>query len=179
MVLFVPSESAFQTSPLQCLHPFPPQSGSLFGSTRNPRPPNGLQKITDIIRSAHGEGTFLCNTQHFFLICGCSTPAIWRKVELEPRQQFYYSQKPYFHQHYGEAIQVFARFLDESRGWVEDNIDTCCHCAYCYDMSKWDSQDRHYCAALPTTAPGLRRAVSWIGGFSGGSRSPWPLTGIR
>ena len=152
MVLFVPAESAFQTSPLQYRHPLPAQSGSPFGSTRNPRLPNGLQKITGIIRSAHGGGTFLRDTQHFFLLPSGSTPAIWRRAEPEPRQQFYYSREPYYHQHYGEAIQVFAHFLDKSRDWVENNIDTCCYCAYCYDMSKWDSQDRHYCTALPTTA---------------------------
>ena len=64
LVLFVPAESAFQTSPLQCLRTLPTQSGSLFGSDRNPSPSNGLQKSTGIIRSVHGGGTFLRDTQH-------------------------------------------------------------------------------------------------------------------
>lgn len=54
-------------------------------------------------------------------------------VELEPRQQFYYGRELYYHRRYKEAVQVFERFLDEGRGWMENNIDACCHCAYCYE----------------------------------------------
>ena len=54
-------------------------------------------------------------------------------VELEPRQQFYYGRELYYHQRYEDAIQVFERFLDEGRGWVENNIDACCQCACCYE----------------------------------------------
>lgn len=53
-------------------------------------------------------------------------------VELEPRQQFYYGRELYYHQRYEEAVRVFEQFLDEGRGWVENNIDACCHCSYCY-----------------------------------------------
>lgn len=56
-----------------------------------------------------------------------------RGVELEPRQQFYYGRELYYHQRYEQAVQVFERFLEEGRGWVENNIDACCHCAYCYE----------------------------------------------
>ena len=56
-----------------------------------------------------------------------------RGVALEPRQQFYYGRELYYHQRYEEAVQVFERFLDGGRGWVENNIDACCHCAYCYE----------------------------------------------
>ncbi len=52
---------------------------------------------------------------------------------LEPRQQFYYGRELYYHQRYEEAAQVFGEFLEEGRGWVENNIDACCHCAYCYE----------------------------------------------
>ncbi len=52
-------------------------------------------------------------------------------TQLEPRQQFYYGRELYYHQRYEEALRVFERFLDEGRGWVENNIDACCHCAYC------------------------------------------------
>lgn len=52
---------------------------------------------------------------------------------LEPRQQFYYGRELYYHQRYEEAVRVFERFLGEGRGWVENNIDACCHCAYCYE----------------------------------------------
>ena len=54
-------------------------------------------------------------------------------AELEPRQQFYYGRELYYHQRYEEAVQTFERFLSEGRGWVENNIDACCHCAYCYE----------------------------------------------
>ena len=29
-------------------------------------------------------------------------------------------------------MAVFERFLEENRGWVENNIDACCHCSYCH-----------------------------------------------
>ncbi len=54
-------------------------------------------------------------------------------VELEPRQQFYYGRELYYHQRYEDAVRVFELFLDEGRGWVENNIDACYHCAYCYE----------------------------------------------
>ena len=54
-------------------------------------------------------------------------------VELEPRQQFYYGRELYYHSRWEEALSVFQRFLDEGRGWVENNIDACCHCAYCLE----------------------------------------------
>lgn len=55
-------------------------------------------------------------------------------AELEPRQQFYYGRELYYHRRYGEAARVFERFLVEGRGWTENNIDACCHCAYCYEQ---------------------------------------------
>ena len=57
-----------------------------------------------------------------------------RGTELEPRQQFYYGRELYYHQRYAQAVKVFELFLDEGRGWVENNIDACCHCAYCYEQ---------------------------------------------
>lgn len=55
-------------------------------------------------------------------------------TELDPRQQFYYGRELYYHQRYEQALQIFERFLDEGRGWRENNIDACCHCAYCYEQ---------------------------------------------
>ena len=52
--------------------------------------------------------------------------------ELEPRQQFYYGRELYYHKRCEEALTVFEAFLEEGRGWVENNIDACCHCAYCH-----------------------------------------------
>lgn len=51
--------------------------------------------------------------------------------ELDPRQQFYYGRELYYHRRYEEALAVFERFLAEGRGWVENSIDACCHCACC------------------------------------------------
>ncbi len=53
--------------------------------------------------------------------------------ELEPRQQFYYARELYYHRRWEDALSVFERFLAEGRGWIENNIDACCHCAYCRD----------------------------------------------
>lgn len=50
---------------------------------------------------------------------------------LEPRQQFYYGRELYYHQRWEEALAVFEKFLAEGRGWLENCIDACCHCAYC------------------------------------------------
>ena len=54
-------------------------------------------------------------------------------VELDPRQQFYYGRELYYHRRYEEALEVFRRFLAEGRGWVENEIDACCHCACCLE----------------------------------------------
>ena len=51
--------------------------------------------------------------------------------KLEPRQQFYYGRELYYHQRWEDALEVFEQFLKEGRGWVENNIDACCLCAYC------------------------------------------------
>ena len=52
--------------------------------------------------------------------------------ELDPRQQFYYGRELYYHRRWKEALEVFEQILKEGRGWVENNIDACCHCAYCH-----------------------------------------------
>nr|WP_325232947.1 glycosyltransferase family 2 protein [uncultured Oscillibacter sp.] len=54
--------------------------------------------------------------------------------ELEPRHQFYYGRELYYHQRWEEALAVFERFLADGGGWVENNIDACCHCAYCHEQ---------------------------------------------
>ncbi len=54
-------------------------------------------------------------------------------AELDPRQQFYYGRELYYHQQWKEALAVFEQFLADGRGWIENNIDACCHCAYCHD----------------------------------------------
>lgn len=51
---------------------------------------------------------------------------------LDPRQQFYYGRELYYHKRYAEALEVFASFLEQGGGWLENVIDACAHCAYCY-----------------------------------------------
>lgn len=59
-------------------------------------------------------------------------------VVLDPRQQFYYGRELYYHKRFEDAIRVFEAFLDEDAGWVENKIDACKHCAYCYYGLKKD-----------------------------------------
>lgn len=51
---------------------------------------------------------------------------------LEPRQQFYYGRELYYHKRYREALDVLEGFLEEGLGWVENNIEACRQCAYCW-----------------------------------------------
>lgn len=53
-------------------------------------------------------------------------------VVLDPRQQFYYGRELYYHKRYGDAITVFEKFLDEADAWLENKIDACRHCNFCY-----------------------------------------------
>lgn len=52
--------------------------------------------------------------------------------KLDPRQKFYYGRELYYHKRYADAVQVFEQFLDSNEGWVENVIDACAQCAYCY-----------------------------------------------
>ena len=59
--------------------------------------------------------------------------------KLEPRMQFYYGRELYYHKRYEDAVIVFKNFLDNKQGWIENNIDACCHLAYCqYQLGKED-----------------------------------------
>lgn len=53
-------------------------------------------------------------------------------VPLNPREQFYYGRELYYHKRYEDALSVLEAFLDSGQGWLENNIDACCHCAYCH-----------------------------------------------
>lgn len=53
-------------------------------------------------------------------------------IALNPREQFYYGRELYYHKRYQDAVETFETFLDSGLGWIENNIDACCHCAYCY-----------------------------------------------
>lgn len=53
-------------------------------------------------------------------------------IPLVPREQFYYGRELYYHKRYQDALTVFDAFLHDAEGWLENNIDACCHCAYCH-----------------------------------------------
>lgn len=62
---------------------------------------------------------------------------IKKGVILDPRQQFYYGRELYYNKKFELAIDVFEDFLNNGNGWIENNIDACCHCAYCqYELKK-------------------------------------------
>ena len=52
--------------------------------------------------------------------------------QLSPREQFYFGRELYYNGRYQEAISELRRFLDEGRGWLENNIEACRFIAYCY-----------------------------------------------
>ena len=51
---------------------------------------------------------------------------------LEPRQQFYYARELYYHKRYYDAIYYFEQFLNNPKGWTENNISACIDLANCY-----------------------------------------------
>lgn len=51
---------------------------------------------------------------------------------LDPRQQYYYARELSAHGRNKEAIQWLTQFLDEGKGWVEDNLGACLELATCY-----------------------------------------------
>ena len=54
-----------------------------------------------------------------------------RGEALSPREQFYYARELYYNARYAEAVIIFERFLDEGRGWLENNIEACRVLAQC------------------------------------------------
>jgi len=54
-----------------------------------------------------------------------------RGVALNPRETFYYARELFYNARYDDAVAVFTQFLDEGRGWVENNIEACRVMAQC------------------------------------------------
>ena len=48
-----------------------------------------------------------------------------RGETLNPREQFYYARELYYNSRFKEAAEIFEQFLNEGRGWVENNIEAC------------------------------------------------------
>ena len=55
-----------------------------------------------------------------------------RDGSLSPRGKYYYARELKDHARYKEAINYFALFLDEGKGWKEDNISACFETAICF-----------------------------------------------
>ena len=48
-----------------------------------------------------------------------------RGEALSPREQFYFARELFYNTRYKDAVAVFEQFLEEGRGWVENNIEAC------------------------------------------------------
>lgn len=57
---------------------------------------------------------------------------IMEGLELDPRQQFYYSRELYYNGQYEKAIKQFNQFLDSKQGWIENCISACIDLSDCY-----------------------------------------------
>ena len=53
--------------------------------------------------------------------------------ELNPRQQFYYGRELFYHERYQDSIAMLENFLNEKRGWLENNIEACMQLSACYE----------------------------------------------
>lgn len=51
---------------------------------------------------------------------------------LSPRGNYYFARELLDNGRFEDAAQRFSLFLDDGRGWVEDNIVACCQLARCY-----------------------------------------------
>ncbi|PEP91767.1 glycosyltransferase [Bacillus toyonensis] len=52
--------------------------------------------------------------------------------KFSPRDTYYYANECKDHQLYTVAIEWYTKFLDEKKGWVEDNIQACLKRGECY-----------------------------------------------
>lgn len=59
---------------------------------------------------------------------------------LSTRGIYYYARELYYNEKYDEAIKYFNEFLDNEKGWVEDNISACFELSKCYNY-KNDKKD--------------------------------------
>ena len=64
-----------------------------------------------------------------------------RGEALTPREQFYYARELYYNARHAEAAAAFERFLDEGRGWVENNIEACRVLAQCRNALNQPEED--------------------------------------
>lgn len=68
---------------------------------------------------------------------GSRNVAIYERIlreggELSPRGTYYYARELKDNARFAEAIGMFRKFLEDGKGWVEDNIAACGELARCY-----------------------------------------------
>lgn len=51
---------------------------------------------------------------------------------LEPRQKYYYARELYYNEYFDDAVKLFNEYLNEGKGWIENNISACKDLALCY-----------------------------------------------
>ena len=61
---------------------------------------------------------------------------ISQEKELSPRSVYYYARELYYNGRYEEAVSYFNKFLDEGKGWIEDNISACFTLSKCFHYLK-------------------------------------------
>lgn len=59
---------------------------------------------------------------------------------FSPRDKFYFGRELYYHSHYSLAAAKITEFLEEGRGWVENNIEACKILSYCLRKIKGDRE---------------------------------------
>lgn len=63
--------------------------------------------------------------------------------QLDPRQTYYYARELYYNDRISAAITQFEVFLNEGKGWIENNISACKDLAACYARMGEDEQALH------------------------------------
>lgn len=57
---------------------------------------------------------------------------IANKIQLKPRDVFYYGRELYYHKKYDKAIKILSDFLEDEYGWYENKIEACKILSFCY-----------------------------------------------
>ncbi len=76
--------------------------------------------------------------------------------ELSPREQFYYARELTYHGRDEEAAQMFSRFLDSGRGWVENKLEACLNLCAC--LKRLGREEEGFSALLRSLRFGQPRA---------------------
>ena len=75
---------------------------------------------------------------------------------MSPRDRFYYARELYYHNQFEQAEEEFSGFLEDGRGWMENNIEACRFLALCRE--KLGKTDQAMSALLGSMAYDAPRA---------------------